>query len=274
MVGFGFKIAAVPFHQWAPDAYEGAPAPVTAWVATGSKIASFVALMKVLLHRPRPVVQRAGERGQPRLDRPGGGALGRVDDLRQLRRAGATQPQADAGLLLDRPRRLHAGGGRRGGGLGPSRGGGRLGPLLPGHLRLQQRRGLRRGGLAGPRLRPRRHRRPRRPRLPVPGPGDVHPAADAVADRDAAAGGLLRQAVHVHGGARRGRPRPADPHVAGRPGPAQQRGLGVLLRARAQGDVPAQAGPAGARARPRRRSRCRSSWPRSSSWRSASTRRR
>ncbi|MEJ7637751.1 MAG: NADH-quinone oxidoreductase subunit N [Singulisphaera sp.] len=49
MVGFGFKIAAVPFHQWAPDAYEGAPAPVTAWVATGSKIASFVALMKVLL---------------------------------------------------------------------------------------------------------------------------------------------------------------------------------------------------------------------------------
>jgi NADH-quinone oxidoreductase subunit N len=50
MVGFGFKIAAVPFHQWAPDAYEGAPAPVTAWVATGSKVASFVALMKVLLH--------------------------------------------------------------------------------------------------------------------------------------------------------------------------------------------------------------------------------
>ncbi|MDB5352428.1 MAG: proton-translocating NADH-quinone oxidoreductase, chain [Planctomycetota bacterium] len=48
LVGFGFKIAAVPFHQWAPDAYEGAPAPVTAWVATGSKIASFVALLKVL----------------------------------------------------------------------------------------------------------------------------------------------------------------------------------------------------------------------------------
>jgi NADH-quinone oxidoreductase subunit N len=50
LVGFGFKIAAVPFHQWAPDAYEGAPAPVTAWVATGSKVASFIALMKVLLH--------------------------------------------------------------------------------------------------------------------------------------------------------------------------------------------------------------------------------
>ncbi len=49
LVGFGFKVAAVPFHQWAPDAYEGAPAPVTAWIATGSKVASFVALMKVLL---------------------------------------------------------------------------------------------------------------------------------------------------------------------------------------------------------------------------------
>jgi NADH-quinone oxidoreductase subunit N len=49
LVGFGFKVAAVPFHQWAPDTYEGAPAPVSAWIASGSKIASFVALMKVLI---------------------------------------------------------------------------------------------------------------------------------------------------------------------------------------------------------------------------------
>ena len=49
LVGFGFKIAAVPFHQWAPDTYEGAPSPVTAWIATGSKIASFVAMIKVLV---------------------------------------------------------------------------------------------------------------------------------------------------------------------------------------------------------------------------------
>jgi NADH-quinone oxidoreductase subunit N len=54
MVGFGFKVAAVPFHQWAPDAYEGAPAPVTAAIATGSKLASFVALMKVFLHALTP----------------------------------------------------------------------------------------------------------------------------------------------------------------------------------------------------------------------------
>jgi NADH-quinone oxidoreductase subunit N len=59
LVGFGFKVAAVPFHQWAPDAYEGAPAPVTAWIATGSKVASFVALMKVLLHALGPWASRA-----------------------------------------------------------------------------------------------------------------------------------------------------------------------------------------------------------------------
>ncbi|AMV38909.1 NADH-quinone oxidoreductase subunit N [Planctomyces sp. SH-PL62] len=54
LVGFGFKVAATPFHQWAPDVYEGAPAPVAAWIATGSKIASFVAMLKVFLHALGP----------------------------------------------------------------------------------------------------------------------------------------------------------------------------------------------------------------------------
>ncbi len=54
LVGLGFKIAAVPFHQWAPDVYEGAPAPVSAWIATGSKLASVVALMKVLVQSLGP----------------------------------------------------------------------------------------------------------------------------------------------------------------------------------------------------------------------------
>jgi NADH-quinone oxidoreductase subunit N len=48
LVGFGFKVSAVPFHQWAPDAYEGAPAPVAAWLASGSKLASLVAMVKVM----------------------------------------------------------------------------------------------------------------------------------------------------------------------------------------------------------------------------------
>ena len=49
LVGFGFKVAAVPFHMWTPDAYEGAPTPVTALMATGVKTAAFVSLARVFL---------------------------------------------------------------------------------------------------------------------------------------------------------------------------------------------------------------------------------
>jgi NADH-quinone oxidoreductase subunit N len=49
IVGFGFKIAAVPFHMWTPDVYEGAPTPVTAFMSTGVKAAAFVALARVFL---------------------------------------------------------------------------------------------------------------------------------------------------------------------------------------------------------------------------------
>jgi len=45
--GMGFKIAAVPFHMWAPDVYEGAPTPVTAYLSVGSKAASFAMLMRI-----------------------------------------------------------------------------------------------------------------------------------------------------------------------------------------------------------------------------------
>lgn len=48
LVGFGFKTSAVPFHQWVPDVYEGAPTAVTAFIATGSKAAAFAALLRVL----------------------------------------------------------------------------------------------------------------------------------------------------------------------------------------------------------------------------------
>jgi NADH-quinone oxidoreductase subunit N len=48
LIGFGFKIAAVPFHMWAPDVYDGAPTPVTGFMATGVKTAAFVALVRVL----------------------------------------------------------------------------------------------------------------------------------------------------------------------------------------------------------------------------------
>jgi NADH-quinone oxidoreductase subunit N len=46
-IGFGFKIAAVPFHMWTPDVYEGAPTSITAFMATGVKAAGFSALVRV-----------------------------------------------------------------------------------------------------------------------------------------------------------------------------------------------------------------------------------
>src|SRR5881392_873653 len=47
VAGVGFKIAAVPFHMWAPDVYEGAPTPVTAFLSVGSKAASFAMLLRI-----------------------------------------------------------------------------------------------------------------------------------------------------------------------------------------------------------------------------------
>jgi NADH-quinone oxidoreductase subunit N len=47
--GMGFKIAAVPFHMWAPDVYEGAPTPVTAFLSVGSKAASFAMVLRIFL---------------------------------------------------------------------------------------------------------------------------------------------------------------------------------------------------------------------------------
>jgi len=49
VVGFGFKIAVVPFHMWTPDVYEGSPTSVTAFMAVASKVASFAAFMRVFL---------------------------------------------------------------------------------------------------------------------------------------------------------------------------------------------------------------------------------
>jgi len=47
ILGFGFKVSAVPFHYWTPDTYQGAPMPVTAWLSVGSKAAGFVGLLSV-----------------------------------------------------------------------------------------------------------------------------------------------------------------------------------------------------------------------------------
>jgi NADH-quinone oxidoreductase subunit N len=60
LIGFAFKIAAAPFHLWAPDAYQGAPVPSAAFIASGSKVASFVVLGKIVLVGFGPVHGSAG----------------------------------------------------------------------------------------------------------------------------------------------------------------------------------------------------------------------
>jgi NADH-quinone oxidoreductase subunit N len=60
LVGFAFKIAAAPFHLWAPDAYQGAPVPSAAFIASGSKVASFLVLGKIVLVGFGPVHGNAG----------------------------------------------------------------------------------------------------------------------------------------------------------------------------------------------------------------------
>ncbi len=55
-IGFGFKIAAVPFHMWTPDVYEGAPTPLTAFMSVGPKVAGFAVIMRVYMTSFQSVV--------------------------------------------------------------------------------------------------------------------------------------------------------------------------------------------------------------------------
>src|SRR5205823_3097396 len=60
LVGFGFKVSAVPFHMWTPDAYEGAPSPVTGFMSTGVKAAAFAAFARVFLSAFEPLQSHWG----------------------------------------------------------------------------------------------------------------------------------------------------------------------------------------------------------------------
>src|SRR5512140_1873714 len=55
-VGLGFKAAVVPFHQWTPDAYDGAPTPATAFMSVGPKAAAFAAILRVLVSGMGPLI--------------------------------------------------------------------------------------------------------------------------------------------------------------------------------------------------------------------------
>jgi NADH-quinone oxidoreductase subunit N len=56
LVGLGFKVAAVPFHMWTPDVYEGAPTTVTAFMSTATKAAGFAAVLRVFLFGLAPII--------------------------------------------------------------------------------------------------------------------------------------------------------------------------------------------------------------------------
>ncbi len=61
IVSFGFKVAAVPFHMWVPDVYEGAPTSVTAFMSAGPKVAGFAVLLRVFVHALGPVQSHSSE---------------------------------------------------------------------------------------------------------------------------------------------------------------------------------------------------------------------
>ena len=101
LIGFGFKVAAVPFHMWAPDVYDGSPTPVTGFMATGVKAAAFAALVRVLFE----AFPSAASVWQPII-----AALAIASMVAgESRRAHSAVPQADAGLQLDRARGLSPG---------------------------------------------------------------------------------------------------------------------------------------------------------------------
>ena len=100
LVGFGFKVATVPFHMWAPDVYDGAPSPITAYMAATVKAAAFVAFVRVWLEAFPTSFHTLAAGGQRAGDRH--------DDHRQRDRHRAEEPQAHARVLEHRARRLSA----------------------------------------------------------------------------------------------------------------------------------------------------------------------
>ena len=97
LVGFGFKIAAVPFHLWTPDVYQGSPSPITGFMAAVAKTGGFAALLRVFVF---VVPDIAGGLAANHLGPGGDHAAVRCD-----RRCSPARRQTDARVLVDQPRR-------------------------------------------------------------------------------------------------------------------------------------------------------------------------
>ena len=99
MVGLAFKASVAPFHQWTPDVYEGAPTPVTAFMAVATKAAAFGVILRlfdIALFDVSATGRRLGDAGRDH------------DRGRQRRRYRAVVAEAHARLLVGGPGRLHA----------------------------------------------------------------------------------------------------------------------------------------------------------------------
>ena len=133
--GVAFKIAAVPFHYWTPDAYQGSPTPVTGYLSVGPKVGAFALILRLFVEALGPLRTD----WLPVVDRP----RGPDDDAGQPRRADPEQRQADARVLVDRPYRVHA---RRARGVRRGRDPGPAGPpVLRRRVRVHEPRRVRRG---------------------------------------------------------------------------------------------------------------------------------
>ena len=188
-VGFGFKISAAPFQIWAPDVYQGAPAPVSAFLSVGPKAAAFAILMRVFLTAFGPIA----DRWEPIVWVCALATMivGNFAAIQQsnIKRMLAYSSIAHAGYVLVAvtAQFRHRVGGR---------------DVLSGGVRVHQYRRLRRGDLLRPQGREvRQHRRFRRPRAAPAGDGRDADHLPAEPDRRAAHRRILRQVLHLQSGA-------------------------------------------------------------------------
>ena len=99
IAGFGFKVAAVPFHMWTPDVYEGAPAPITGYMSVGVKAAAFATFARVSV--------RVGGTASRDMDQHSLVPCGADHDRWELGRARSAEHQADARILKHSSRGIH-----------------------------------------------------------------------------------------------------------------------------------------------------------------------
>ncbi len=199
MVGFAFKVTAAPFHWWAPDTYEGAPTPVTAYFSVSSKAAGFVGLLLITYL----ALPDAASIWGPALWLLAvvSMTLGNLSALRQrnIVRLLAYSSVAQAGFMMV----PFAGAAVDGSDLSSR---GHRHRDLSDDLRHHEPRCLRRGDRRGPQDRDRRDRRLGRARVLRPRARAGVGAVLLLARRDPTAGRVVRQVRHVPGGDRHRQP--------------------------------------------------------------------